>query len=297
MEKERIVIEDVLVSLGITKTVKNVFVEKTDSPWNEKVLIKRKKDHLDAKITIWDDNMYLYGRIYRLLLYIKDTLDRRFGYDYQKAPKEDGDPSLWDLYAQIWGIYVDSRVERTGIPNFYSRPVRRNLFVDARKDLTWEEAFLLFEKLWQRPSYTHPEIVAYTQNLDTMLRNDATPVPVEHFEVQMQALLKEHSVRKHIEKVPSLPLRQMINEILNFTAYNCKGTLIQSTYFGICFEFERKIFAELIPTRENLFLLTLIDLWNRKQTTHEVTESSSLEAIQKEIKGIFDTLRSFESVG
>ena len=46
------------------------FIEETDSPWNEKALIKRKKDYLDVKITIWEDSSFLYGRIYRLFLYI-----------------------------------------------------------------------------------------------------------------------------------------------------------------------------------------------------------------------------------
>jgi hypothetical protein len=297
MEKERIVVEDVLISLGITAIVRNVFLEKTDSPWNEKILVKRKKDHLDAKITVWDDNLYLYGRIYRLLLYVRDVLDRPFNYDPQKAPKEDGDPSLWELYAQIWGIYVDSRMERKNIANFYNRQVRRNLFVDARKDLTWEEGFLLFDKLWEKASYTHPEVVSFAHNLDSLLRTDPALASADNFEVEVQEFLKDHSVRKHIDKVPSHSLQQMIHEILNYTAYHCKGTIIYSAYFGICFGLNLRTYAELITTKENSLLLTLVDFLNGKQTTHQVTESSDLGAFQREIKATYDTIHRLESVG
>jgi hypothetical protein len=284
MDKTTIVVEDVLASLGMRDSVRQVYTEETDSPWNEKVLVKRKKDHLDVKITVWNENMYLYGRIHRLLLYIYDVLSPSFQYDSKRAPKEE-EARVWELYSQIWGVYVDSRLERARIPNFYDRLLRRNLFVEALKEFEWGQSRALFDALWARESLTHSEIVRYAYDPGTM-----TPIGTSNPnapEVKIRSFLKQHSVKKHLEELTSDVVRGIAHEILNSTMYHCQGVQITSSYFGIHFSYKNMPFAEMIVERDNLILLTLRDPHTHAATTVMVTERSDLQALQSSIKEVF----------
>jgi hypothetical protein len=285
VDKEGIVVEDVLTSLAIRDSVREVHVERTDSPWNEKILVKRREgDHLDAKICVWEDNRYLYGRIYRLLLYLYDILNPAFLYDSRRAPTREEAP-VWELYAQIWGIYVDSRLERTRIPNFYDRTLRRNLFAEVKRELAWDHASRLFDVLWAKESWTHAEMVEYACA-------PATAAPgvdssVNALEVEVRASLKEHSVKKHLERLTSAVLKDMANEILSFTSHHCQGALIRSSYYGIHFDYKATTFAEMIPTRNNTLLLTLRDFRTSAPQTLEISEQTDLAGVQAAIKDLF----------
>lgn len=287
MNKEDIVVEDVLTSLGIRGSVRAVYIERTDSPWNEKVLVKRKGDHPDVKICVWEDNRYLYGRIYRLLLYIYDILHPAFHYDSRIAPKEEEAP-VWELYSQIWSIYVDSRLERTRIPNFYDRILRRNLFAEARKELPWDESRRLFDELWARASWTHAEIVQAASAERT--GPSVLPLRVHAPEVEIRGLLKEHSVSKHVERLTSQALRDKANELLSSTSYHCQGVHIRSSYYGIHFDYRGTTFAELIPAREDLLLVTLRDFQTHATQTLEIAEKTDPASVQKAIKDLFTLL-------
>ena len=284
MDKERIVVEDVLTSLAIRDSVREVYVERTGSPWNEKVLVKRKGGHLDAKIFVWEDNRYLYGRIYRLLLYIYDILNPAFLYDSRRAPKEEETP-VWELYSQIWGIYADSRLERTRIPNFYDRTLRRNLFAEVKKELAWDQASRLFDGLWARESWTHGEMVEYA--CAPVTAAPAGDPSVNALEVEVRAFLKDHSVKKHLERLTSAVLKDMANEILSFTSYHCHGALIRSSYYGIHFDYKATTFAEMIPTRNNRLLLTLRDFRTSVPRTREISGLTDLAGAQEAIKDLF----------
>ena len=287
MNKENIVVEDVLTSLGIRGSVRAVYIERTDSPWSEKVLVKRKGDHPDVKICVWEDNRYLYGRIYRLLLYIYDILHPAFHYDSRIAPTEDEAP-VWELYSQIWSIYVDSRLERTHIPNFYDRTLRRNLFAEARKELPWDESCRLFDGLWARESWTHAEIVQAACVERT--RPPVLSLLVHAPEVEIRGLLKEHSVRQHLERLTSQALRDTANELLSSTSYHCQGVHIRSSYYGIHFDYKGTTFAELIPAREDLLLVTLRDFQTHATQTLEIAEETDPASVQKAIKDLFTLL-------
>jgi hypothetical protein len=284
VDKAAIVVEDVLTSLGMRDCVREVYTEETDSPWNEKVLVKRKKEYLDVKISVWKENMYLYGRIYRLLLYIYDILNPSFDYDSKRAPKEE-QIDVWELYSQIWGVYVDCRLERARIPNFYDRLLRRNLLAEALREFDWGQSLRLFDALWARDSLTHAEIVQYAYDPGT-----ATPIGTpnpEALETRIRPFLKEHSVKKHLERLSSHVVRGIAHEILNFTMYHCKDVLITSSYYGIHFGYKNLTFAEMIVERDNLLLLTLRDPRTHVPTTLTVTEGTDLQATQSSIKDVF----------
>jgi len=284
VDKAIVVVEDVLTSLRMRDSVRQVYTEETDSPWNEKVLIKRKREYLDVKLFVWGENLYLYGRIYRLLVYVSDVLNPSFDYDSKRAPKED-EQSVWDLYSQIWGVYVDSRLERARIPNFYDRLMRRNLLVEALKELGWREAHIFFDALWAKEALTHADIVRYTHDPGAAAPIGA-PGP-DVLEMKIRPLLREHSVKKHLERLTSGTVRSMAEEILNFTAYHCRDVLITSSYYGVHFGHKNTTFAEMVVEDGNLLLLTLHDPRTHIPTTVAVTETTDLQAVQSRIKEVF----------
>jgi len=265
------------------EAAREVYIEETDSPWNEKVMVKRKKDHFDVKISVWKDNMYLYGRIYRLLLYIYDIRDPIFQYDPGRAPKEN-EKGAWEVYSQTWGIYVDSRLERARIPDFYDRVMRRNLFAEANKDLSWKNSFRLFDALWERERFTHPEIIQYAYSPEML--PDRHESKEEALEVEIGRCLREHSVKRHLDRLDSESLRGLANEILSFTVYHCKDALIRSSYYGIHFDYKKTTFGELIPSGESI-LLTLRDFHSGKPLTMSIAGQTDLEFAQKAIKDLF----------
>ena len=284
MDKATVVVEDVLTSLEMRDAVRQVYTETTDSPWDEKVLVKRKKEYLDVKIFVWNENMYLYGRIYRLLLYIHDMLDPSFDYDSRRAPKED-ETGTRELYSQIWGTYVDSRLERVHIPNFYDRLLRRNMMMEAMKEFGWEQSLIFFDALWAEESLTHAQIVEYAR--DPAARLSGKAPETDALEIKIGSFLKNHSVKKHLEKLTSEPVRRMAEEILNFTLYHCRDVMVTSLYFGIRFTYKETIFAEMVVESGTLLLITLHNPRSPHSTTLEVTEATDLQSVQNSIKEVF----------
>lgn len=280
MEDTRTVANAIISQLGLTPSVKSFVIEETDSPWQEKALIKRKKGHLDVKIIIWDDDTFLYGRIYRLFLYIRDVLNPAFQYDPKITPDEDKEPGVRDRYNQIWSLYVDSRMERLGIENFYDRILRRNLFIDMAKELPWEDAGKVFQRLWKKETYTYPEIVDYATHLSRF----SDQPKAASVEVDIKRCIKEPYVKNHLERISSKTLQDTANELLSFTAYNCKDTYIESSYYGVSFLYQRRVFIEIIPSEENNLFVTILDPETNRYETQVCTEGSDISVVQKTIR-------------
>jgi hypothetical protein len=279
--------DEITNSLEIAHFIKNIYIENTHSPWNEKGFIKRKRDHLDVKITIWEDNRFLYGRIYRLFLYIYDVLNPHFQYKPQIAPDEYKEPKMKDRHNQIWSIYVDSRVERMGIKTFYDKFLRKNIFIDAEREITWGEADEIFQKLWGKDVYTYPEITYYTYNLDKLM-DIHIPGTSDILEKEIKKSLHEPYVQKHIDKMPSATFRNFTKELLNFTAYNCKDIYIEASYFGISVSYQKRVVFEIIPTMENILFLTLLNTESNTYETRIVTEDSNITEVQGYIKEMYN---------
>jgi hypothetical protein len=283
VEEKKAIAQEVMNTLGILPLVRSIVIENGDTPWSEKALIKWKKDHLDVKAFIWDDPTFLYGRIYRLFLYIVDVLNPVFEYKPRMSPDEEIEPKVRDRYNQIWSIFVDSRMERLGIENFYDRSLRKNLFIDSEKDFSWDAAGAIFEILWEKESYTYPEIIDYSYDLSKI--KIKTPLGrIDTFEKEVSNLLQDSSVKRHLERIPSTAFREIVNDILSFAAYQCKDSSIESKYYGICLVYHRQTFLEMIPTRANVLLLTLFDAQTNTFETRHVTEDTDIHAIQEIIK-------------
>lgn len=270
-------------TIGISDRIRSVVIEEVDSPWKERAYIKRKKNQLDVKLFLWEETPFLYGSIYRLFLYVHDVLNPQFHYDAGQAPEEEKEPLLRDRYNQVWSIHVDSRVERIGLESFFDRLTRRNLFIDVERGLPWAEGKRIFELLWSKEVMTHPEIVSYTYDLDQLRDKEGAAVEGA-LEVELNRCLREVYVKKLMERIPSEDFRHEANELLNFAAYHCKDMHIESSHYGISFIYQRRIFAELIPTRENVLFLTIFNPESRRHETHLVTAESDVKEIQRMIK-------------
>jgi len=286
VEDIRTVAEDIITRLGLNSSVKGLFIEKTDSPWQEKALIKRKKGYLDVKIIVWDDDTFLYGRVYRLFLYIQDVLNPAFQYNPKMAPDEEKDPEARDRYNQIWSIYVDSRVERLGIENFYDRTLRKNLFIDMAKELSWGKAGRVFLKLWEKDLYTYPDIIDYAVNF-SRLSEEPSAASVE---VDIKRCLKEPYVKNHLERISSKAFRDAVNELLSFTAYHCKDTVIESTFYGISFLYQRRVFIEIIPSHGDNILFTVLDPETNRYATSVCPKDSDISTVQKTIRERYEKM-------
>jgi hypothetical protein len=280
---------DVLELLGISNSVNGVFVEEVESPWQERALIKRRKGHLDVKILVWKDEAFLYGRIYRLFLYVYDVLNPQFQYRFKDTPQEESDPAGRDRYNRIWSIYVDSRMERMGIDNFYDKALRRNLFLDGEKTTSWVESAAVFEKLWSKGSYTHPEIVGYARDIDGLKADGGDNEMPIALEVEINRLLSEPHVKSHLQRIRSDRLRDTANHLLNFTAYHCKDTHISPSYYGISITYQHMFFAEIIPSEETLYL-TLFDAQSQRSTTFPLNEESDIKIVEQTIRDLYNRI-------
>lgn len=283
MEEKRAIAQEIINTLGIAPLIHIVVIEKGDSPWSEKAHIKWKKDHLDVKAFIWDDQTFLYGRIYRLFLYIVDVLNPVFEYKPRISPDEEKEPKVRERYNQIWSIYVDSRMERLGIENFFDRALRRNLFVDSEKDLSLDAADTIFDTLWDKQSYTYPEIIEYSYDL-RKLKLEKPVVSVNSLDKQVSDLLRSPSVSRHLEKIPSSKFRDTVNDLISFAAYHCKDAFIQPKYYGICLLYHRQAFLEMIPTGKDSLYFTIFDAQTDTFSTLKITEETNIQELQELIK-------------
>ena len=268
--------------LGIAPRIRNLYIEHVDSPWNEKALIKRKKDHLDVKVLIWDNDTFLYGRIHHIFLYIVDVLSPSFLYDPQKTPDEERDPVARNLYNQIWSIFVDSRLANRGIESFYDRALRRSIFIDTLRGIDWRQSDAIFTALWDRVDMTYPEIIDLTYKLLGSIEERRRDTRAS--ETCLVPFLREHSVRKHIDQFDSEKLRAHTDELLSFTAYNCKDVFIQSTYYGIVLLYQNRVFVEMIPKGTKVLLVTIYSNESHAYSTTAIEEDSDLAKIESDIK-------------
>ena len=283
MEEKKAIVQEVINILGIAPLISSVIIENEDSPWSEKAHIKWKKDHLDVKAFVWDDPIYLYGRIYRLFLYIVDVLNPIFEYKPRISPDEQQEPTVRERYNQIWSIYVDSRMERLEIENFFDKTLRKNIFIDSEKNLSSAAADTIFDALWEKESYTYPEIIEYAYDLKK-LKLKTPIVKVDTFNKHITDLLHGSSVSRHLENIPSSEFRETVNDIISFAAYHCKDAFILSKYYGICILYNRQVFLELIPTGKDSLYLTIFDGQTNTFSTLTVTKETDTSSIQELIK-------------
>lgn len=282
---------DILRTLEIASCVRKISIDRVNSPWNERVEIKKKRTLLNVKLSIWDHPLCLYGRIYRLLMYVGDVLQPDFQYDPEKVPNTSTEPGIRETYNHIWGIYIDSRVERRGIENFYDRVLKRNLFIEAQKNLSWQESSRIFQRLWDREDYTHRQIIDDAYHLNdafTMSSCDSA----DAFEVEISASRIDDSVQTHIDRIASSGLREKAQDFMRFAKDRCRGTLIQSSSYGLYFMYDQEIFAEMVTTRSNALLLTLFDFQLNANETYAVTETSEIQPIQDRIWEIYNRISS-----
>lgn len=287
MNDSRDIAEGIAEGLGIAPTIRRLRVEWLDNPWNEKALVKRKAGQLDVKLLVWDNPAFLYGRVYRLFQYICDLLDPGFSYDAAAPPGLESHPVARERYVQLWSIYVDSRMEKKGVANFYDRALRRSLFVEGQKRVPWKEGVAIFNQLWARDAYTHEEIVHRAYALAELSDGNAAET-LRKDEVEISGFVDGHSVPRHLDKLSSVRLQQIAGDLLAYVI-SYKNARIASSYYGISLNHDRRHVGEMIPADRKMFL-TLMDSFHRL-STFEIEEGSDVEQIKETIKR---TLKSYE---
>jgi len=199
------------------------------------------------------------------------------------SPDEEKEPKIRERYNQIWSIYVDSRMERQGIENFFDKALRKNLFIDSEKDLSINAAGTIFDTLWEKESYTYPEILDYSYDLKK-IKLEVPIISIDTFDKHVIELLRNPSVSKHLERIPSQTLREMSNDIISFAAYHCKDAIIQPKYYGICLLYHRQAFLEMIPTGKDFLYFTIFDAQTNTFSTSTITDETDIREVQELIK-------------
>jgi len=268
----------------------NVAVKDVGSPWNERVQLRKKRGHDLVVFSLWNSTRFLTGRIHRLAFFVLDSRDPLFGYDRSAADGLGPSPLIKVNHNQIWSIYVDSRVERLGLENFFDRTLRRNIFIDSQKAHPWSFSSLLFQKLWERERFSHPEIIEYAHDIYRLVDDDGDRHK-EAFEVEINRSMSGYSARMHVDSILSSKLREAADNLLTFVMTHCRGTLVEPSYYGIYFMYDHEIFAEMVTTKTDRLLLTLFDFETRQQTAYTVFEGAEdAELVQGAIKGLYDRI-------
>jgi hypothetical protein len=276
-----------VLTMGSGPAVRNVSLKEVCSPWDERIRLRFKAGHTDIMLHIWNSPQFLAARIHRLVLYGLDSLNPVFNYDKSAAVALDLTPRTRETHNHIWSIYVDSRIERMGLENFFDRTVRRNLFVDSQKTYPWALSRVLFDKLWERGSFTHQEIMYYANDLGKLLDHHKTWDP-EAFEIEINRSVSDHSVMKQVESILSPALRNTADALLEFVTSRCRGTLIEPSYYGIYFMYEQEIFAEMVTTKKDSIHLTLFDFQLEKHMAYVLTENPrDIQEVQEAMKEIY----------
>lgn len=271
-------------------TVDSIVFEEVRSPWEERVRLHSRKNHTEAVFCIWKSPAFLSARIHRLALYILDSLDPVFQYDRDAAAALSAVPQIRQDHNHIWSIYVDSRIERMGLENFFDRALRRNLFVDGRKGYPWSLSIMIFEKLWEKEHFTHPEIMAYARNPEKALK-DVAVMDLDAFEVEINRCGGSGSVKDHITNMPSPQLRDVAHRLLAFLAESCDGARVDACCYGMRLISEGEVFAEMVVSRRDSILITLFGFESDHRVTYALgTDPLDMERIQTKIKETYDAI-------
>jgi hypothetical protein len=280
----------VALATGSGPVVRNISLNEVCSPWDEKVRLRCKAGHLDIILHIWNSPQFLTARIHRLVLYGLDSLDPAFEYDRNAVLTLGLTPKTRETHNHIWSIYIDSRIEKMGLENFFDRTLRRNLFVDSQKAYPWALSSVFFDKLWKRGSFTHPEIIDYARDLAKLLDHHKVWDP-EAFEIEINRFVSDHSALKQVENIFSPALKHIADTLLTFITSRCRGTLIEPSYYGIYFMYDQEIFAEMVTTKKDSLLLTLFDFQLERHVAYVLTEESQgLQKVQEAMKEIYDKI-------
>ena len=133
-------------------------------------------------------------------------------------------------------------------------------------------------------------MIDYAYHLDQLSEGERD-MSDDAFEIEISRSLMDHSAIKHIDNIVSSSLRDIAHAILNFVASHCRGTFIESSYYGIYFMYDQEIFAEMATTKTDSLLLTLFDFQSNTNRTYTITENiGEINTIQQEIKTIYDSI-------
>lgn len=261
------------------------------SPWEEKIRLHRNWDYVEAELHIWKSPQFLAARINRLALFVRDSLDPDFAFDMDAMVALRADPGIRRAHNHIWTIYVDSRIEKLGLDNFFDKSLRRNLFLDSQRRHSWAVSNRLFDKLWRKEGFTHPEIIDHAKKLEGMLLKDVEDIDCNTFEVEMNGYRGDYSAEDCVEAILPKELKDGAKVLLNFVNGVCRGAHIETCCYGIRFIHEGIIFAEMATTKKDSLPLTLFDFSSETSVSYVLgRDLGNMEKIQDALKEIYEAI-------
>ncbi|MCX8023000.1 MAG: hypothetical protein N2745_09540 [Syntrophorhabdaceae bacterium] len=276
------IIDEVVVSLGIHSYIRNIHIRDTASPWEERISIDKRKNKFDVTLHIWRDRYLLYGRIYRQFLYLYDAFEPSFGYRPEITPDKEKEPEKKKRHDQIWSIYVDSRLEKGGIKNFYDRRLRKNIFIDSEKGFPWIKAGEIFDRLWERSKYSYSEIVDLAQNIEKVLEEPSLKER-EGLNEELKHRFSVFALQDPLDMVSFRSLEE-IERLSCFVPSLWKDIHIERTYYGIKFLYHKKVIMEIIPEKEDRVYITLYNAHDGTYSTDVIDEKLDKRRIEEGIK-------------
>jgi hypothetical protein len=266
-------------------------LKEAKSPWAEKIRLRRTWEYIEAELHIWMSPEFLAARINRLALFALDSLDPGFAFDMDAMVALRADARIRRAHNHIWTIYVDSRIERMALDNFFDRSLRRNLFVDSQRAHPWSVSDRVFDQLWRKEHFTHPEIIDYARRLEEIMADGVQNADSRTFEVEMSHYRGDYSALDCVKAIPSQELKEAANRLLDFVSNTCRGTLIEPCYYGIRFIHQGIVLAEMVTSKRDSLLVTLFDVPSQNLASYALgTDSRDIENILAAVKGIYDAI-------
>lgn len=280
--------EDAL-SLAPVGAINRITCKQIESPWREKIRLHSKRGCVEAVFHLWKSGEYLEARIHRLARYVLDSLDPSFKYDLQGMLSLDANKEIRRAHNHIWSIYVDSRMERMGFENFFDRSIRRNLFIDSQRAHSWFVLSRVFDRLWEKESFSHSEIIDYARKLRDIL-NDEGDEP-DAFEVEINRYRGDSSAKDFVAAITSPELRMMGERLLTFVISQCRGAIIEPSCYGIRFSTEGIVFAEMVTTKRDFLFVTVFDLRTDRPMSYTTGPNfDNTEKIQTAMKEVYTAI-------
>lgn len=271
--------------------IKGFVLKEARSPWEEKIRLHRSWDYIEAELHVWKSPQFLAARINRLALFVLDSLDPAFAFDMDAMVALKADSKIRRAHNHIWTIHVDRRIEKMVLNNFFDKSLRRNLFLDSQRGHSWIVSNRLFEKLWRKKSFTHPEIIDHAKRLGEMLVTDVEDIDSNPFEVEMSRYRSNSSAGDCVEAILPSELKDAAKVLVNFATGTCRGTLIETCCYGIRFIHEGIVFAEMVTTKKDALLLTLFDFSSENRTSYVLEKGrGDIEKIQGALKEIYEAI-------
>ena len=120
-------------------------------------------DNVSLDLEIVDSPDNLEGRVRHELMHVADQLDKNFKYKDTLIPKEG--TGNFRRYKYLWNVYIDSRLERNGLPAYDTREGREKEINECYPELSAMLRKKIFDFLWKLEPLNFEQISQMSHDL------------------------------------------------------------------------------------------------------------------------------------